>query len=77
MLKVICINACKGRLDGVTPPFYELETLEVKEGRNPMDYDVIKYGHAGKGWCKSRFIPISNQENKQLTNTINIKEQVL
>ena len=67
-MRVICVDAKPGKLDGVTPPFKEGEALTVAQGRNPLDYDVIEYGFAGQGWCKYRFIPLSEIDETELVN---------
>ncbi len=79
-MKVICIDASKGRIYGNIPPFKEGEVVNVRECENAGYYDLIPSQQTADKtgfvfWNKKRFIPLSTIDETELLQQ-RIKELV-
>lgn len=66
-MKVICIDASDKGIG--KPPFSEGEILSATQSHHPDDYYILEYKEFNGvcGWQKSRFIPLSEIDEMELT----------
>lgn len=73
-MKVMCIDASKGKGIGCMPPFKERDVLTAKQSPRFKDSYTLKEhpfcacgicGGTKKSWLKSRFIPLSDIDETQ------------
>ncbi len=70
-MKVICIDASKGKQSGLKLPFKEGDILTaIQSAHYPASYKIIEYPYAIDGYpacyTKDRFIPLSTIDETEL-----------